>query len=206
MNTPKKAKAPTRWSKTRDLEGYNLQIWPLPDPYTIRLGRFLAAWVSAEQAAAELFGLISGGKRPSDEIVYHSLTSNNTRITLMRNILQFSVFHHDSPKDFDDLLARFESLCAQRNHIMHWQWGYDPIQKICFLRKDSGSGVGSKMEAWPLAKLDEMFLEMVTFGLDVRALKDKTRDKTAGPDEFDVEFRDQQLARAAREITSLPQL
>lgn len=73
--------------------------------------------------------------------IFHALIAQNTRLPVMRALLQNTAFNSDKPEEFDQILDDFKKLNDQRNRYVHGYWFTHVDSQRSYLCKSNQSAV-----------------------------------------------------------------
>ena len=129
MNTPKTIKRDQSAKRAKE----EIQARKLPsgtytpgcaDPaISIALANAITNWPFVEDAMVILLRSLLGG--PPEEIassVFHALLAQNTRLPVMRSLLEDTRANRQRPQAYDEVLDEFKRLNSQRNDYIHHYW------------------------------------------------------------------------------------
>src|ERR1041385_6040092 len=123
MNTPR-TKPPVRYSpKLRKApEGmYSSGIANMGLAAVI--GNIITFWPHLEEHAVGLFGELVGIEdEASANLVFRTIINQNTRLDIMRAMLERSPQHKEKTLELDRMIADFSSLNGTRNAYAHGLW------------------------------------------------------------------------------------
>lgn len=87
------------------------------------LGFFLTIWPQVEEMMVVIFADLTGvDDMSSARLIFRSIINQNTRIAIMRAMLEKAPQHKDRSQFFDDLIDEFSRLNRLRNTYAHGLW------------------------------------------------------------------------------------
>ena len=129
MNTPKTVKRDQNAVRTKN----DIQTRTIPSgsyspgcgdqAISIALADAITNWPFVEDAMVAVLRSLLGG--PPEEIassVFHALIAQNTRLPVMRSLLEDTRANRDRPEVYDDILNEFKRLNSRRNDYVHHYW------------------------------------------------------------------------------------
>lgn len=127
MNTPR-TKEIRRFDKARHPKNRDL-----PDPglfqhgvndekILLLLGRMIASW---PHQMIYIFAILTQTKEGSAREIFRSVIAQETKISMMRFLLEETEAHVEAPPFFDRALDEFQSLNRMRNKYVHGLWFHD---------------------------------------------------------------------------------
>ena len=127
MNTPPTSKRNQRYQKL-DLKSHpmpnGLILSGIEDPeMLIALAMCVVVWPTVEDAMVQLLQALIG--HPAQEVaaeIFHALTAQNTRLPVIKALLQNTAFNTDKSAAFDEIVSTFERLNGERNKLIHGYW------------------------------------------------------------------------------------
>ena len=140
MNTPR-TKPPVRYSpKLGDApEGmYSAGIANMG--LATAVGCIITYWPHTEEHMVTLFGELVGIEDDaSARLVFRSIINQNTRLAIMRAMLEKSPQHKTQPLDLDELISEFASLNGTRNAYAHGLWYTHEDGKRIFIEEETAA-------------------------------------------------------------------
>jgi hypothetical protein len=142
MSTPS-SKPPVRWHvKGRPgddpilpMGTYNPGL--AGEPFQRLLGEFAAEWPHIESVMIWVFAAISDISDHSIAVqMFRSIINQQTRITIMTNILERSPTHVKFDDWYDEVIAEFKSINRSRNKYIHSLWWTHESGRV-FIQEDA---------------------------------------------------------------------
>lgn len=131
MNTPPTRKRNYRNTKPSDKAADGWRTLPdghfstgiCSEPILIAYARAVSLWPLVEDAMTNvLMELIGTDNHEVASEIFHALLAQNTRLPVMKALLQNTQANQGKPETFDEIIDEFTRLNIERNHLVHHYW------------------------------------------------------------------------------------
>jgi hypothetical protein len=85
------------------------------------LGQIVGYWPHVEDQMIEIMGLLLGDRTPARQ-VFRAIVANQSRIKVMRALLERSQHNITKGAEYDEIISEFDSLVNKRNAYLHGLW------------------------------------------------------------------------------------
>lgn len=140
MNTPR-SKKPKRYKTTLiETPGGMYQNGIQNHGLQRVIGLIITQWPHMEEKMVGFFGdLIGVADEGSARLIFRSIINQNTRLDIMRAVLQRSPLHKDSSASLDEIVDEFASLNVLRNKYAHSLWYTHEDGRRVFIEEETSA-------------------------------------------------------------------
>jgi hypothetical protein len=177
MSTPQKqrrydaAKAVAQFNN--DVVGIALQPSIRNADYAFAFAQLVSEFTHLEATIGRLLAVllrIEDSRSQIAHYIWRTIINAETRIAVLRTLLEEAHFNEDQPDELDGFIAEFEQLKSRRNAYVHGQWytRVDTGQMLLAKPRAHPHGFGAfTTKPLPLAELDETLARIRKLNLDV---------------------------------------